>query len=849
MSLRGWVGLLLVGAACAPRTLPPADAPPAFGEPENRPHPERRSDYDVKHYAIDLALDFDERAIHGYVEVTLAPTVESLATVRLDAAEMQILAVTVDGRPASFRHAAGTLAIALPAPAPKDRALVCGVRFTARPTVGLFFILPDAGYPDKPRQAWTQGETEYNRHWFPCYDYPNDRATAELWVTAPAEMTVVSNGLLADTSRFAVSATEALAIRQDGVRGRRPHVPAIPSRAGDYGLWHYVLDEEVPSYLISIAVGEFDIFGAEVWIDGKEIPLRVFVPRGRLDADQVARLFGNTSRMVEFFSRIVGVSYPWRKYDQTLVMDFSWGGMENVTATTLNGDWLISAAQPGADDSTEGLVAHELAHQWFGDWVTCRSWAHLWLNESFATFFEHWWARETQGQAEFEYKIHRDMNATIAQDERYRRPIVNDVYTHPDDMFDTRSYGGGAVMLNQLRHVLGDEPFFYGIHLYVARHGAQSVQTADLQAAMETAAGHELGWFFDQWLHKTMYPEFRVTSVWDPAAKTLQLNVEQTHAVTERRPIFRTPVDIGITTGAGTVVERRTIQNAREQFTFEVKERPVFVDFDAGSWILKKLEFAKSTEELVHQLEKDTDVAGRLWALERLAAKPEARAALERAALSDPFYGVRAEAAGALGDAASIETLEKARRDPDYRVRAAAVRALSRFPAGFDGVLDSARNDSSLPVAAAAAGALGAYKEKGYETLMDLIRSRGKENAVTIGIIEGLTRLQDPRGYDAVAAASLYGRPAWPRQNAVGALARWAEADSRRRPDALRRLVELLTDPDFRTRRAAINALGETGDASVVPALQSRAFAEPEARLRRAARQAIEKIQKPAPGR
>jgi aminopeptidase N len=828
----------LLLAACAKQAGMLPDRHLAFGDPENLHRPERLTQIDVHHYAIEVVPDFDERQVHGAVEITFTPKVDKPVAVHFDAGDMRIHDVTVNGRRVTFTHRQEILAVQLVEPVRSTDRAVCRIRYTALPNAGLFFILPDRAYPDKPRQVWTQGEPEYNHHWFPCWDHPADRATAELWITTPEPMVAISNGALVERSTIDVTDLEALAIREGQARASRPHVPAVPSRAGRYHLWHWKMDREFVSYLISMAIGEFDIFEQTVVLGDRAIPLRYNVPKGSIAEADVQRLFGKTPDMMQFFSERFGVPFPYPKYDQTLAIDFTWGGMENITATTLNGDLLISAARPGSGYSPEGLIAHELAHSWFGDLVTCRDWSHIWLNETFATFFTHWWFRESQGPAEFEYQIWQAMQGTFGQDRRYERPVVNDNYTDPDDMFDTRSYEGGAVMINQLRHVMGDDAFFNGIHTYLGRHAWTSVGTDRFIDAMEFAAGRDLDWFFDQWIFGTLYPEFKVAAEWDAPNRVLRLKVDQTHAVTERRRLFRTPVDVGLTAPDGKVTMKRVeVDEARETFLFELPEKPVFVDFDAGSWIYKKLSFEKSLDELLWQAEKDADVAGRIWAIDRLAERNDARAALEKAALGDPFYGVRIRAIQKLSDPASMEVLKKARQDQDTRVRAAAIRALAEHPGCEELVAESARTDASLSVAQAAAGSLHSF-----DTIQAVLKDRGHEQDVVVGAIGALIPDGDPRGYDVVAGYAAYGRPAWIRDNAVDALASWAGKESPRRAEAQALLQKLLDDPEFRIRRAGIGALGAAGDTAAIPWLQERAREEPDARLRRAARMAVHSL-------
>ncbi len=306
-----------------------------------------------------------------------------------DAAEMEISAVRVGGEAHSFDHSDEKLRI------PLERALHAGdevevaIDYSARPRRGLYFIGPDAGYPDKPLEAWTQGEDEDSRYWFPCYDYPNDRVTSEVVATVPETFTAVSNGELLSNN---------------------------VNRAEHTRTFHWRHDVPHSSYLMSLAAGEF----VEIRDFAGNTPVTYYCRAGR--EDDARRAFGNTPRMIQFFEKAIGVPYPYAKYAQVAVADFIFGGMENTSATTQTADTLHDA-RAHLDFSSDPLVAHELAHQWWGDLLTCRDWSHAWLNEGFATYFEALWCEEDKGADEFAWNLRQDRMAIIDEDSRsYRRP-------------------------------------------------------------------------------------------------------------------------------------------------------------------------------------------------------------------------------------------------------------------------------------------------------------------------------------------------------------------------------------------------------------------------------------------
>ena len=362
-------------------------------------HFERDRPFSIEHLALDLALDFPKRSISGTAALDLRRVDPDATAIELDAVAFTVERVTIDEKPVKYTYDGRLLVVDVP------RAMEHGklvIAYAATPRKGLYFLEPDEHVPGRPRQAWTQCQEEDARHIFPCHDKPHVKMTTEARVRVPAGFSVLSNGELAGRE-------------EDKTRGTET--------------FHWRMNDPHPSYLMTIVAGEFAVFGDHVTLAAapgstvrREVPLTYLVPKGREEDGR--RTFGRTPDMVAYFSELTGVPYPWNKYAQVVVSDFIFGGMENTTATTMY-EHILLDARAALDVTSDDLIAHELAHQWFGDYVTCRDWSEGWLNEGFATFMEHVWREKALGRDEYEYGVKHDLSSYLSEAHgRYRRPIV-----------------------------------------------------------------------------------------------------------------------------------------------------------------------------------------------------------------------------------------------------------------------------------------------------------------------------------------------------------------------------------------------------------------------------------------
>jgi aminopeptidase N len=754
---------------------------------------ERDKAYDVLHYAIQVSINDRDQEVVGRVTTTLVPYPLNLSTIEFDAEQMEIHRVMLNGRNLRYEVRSRTVAITLDHAYSYRDTLTLAVEYSCRPSRGLYFVRPDSGYPDKPRQIWSQGEDMDNHFWFPCYDFPNDKATSEVIVTLPAYYTALSNGALISVSENRKEKTKTFHWKES-----KPHA----------------------SYLIMLAAGEYSVLHDRVGA----LPVEYYVYPSHVDDARVC--FSETPRMIRFFDEKIGFPYPWEKYAQVLIKDFVVGGMENTSATSLADGAAVYDARTRLDNSPVSLIAHELAHQWWGDVVTCRDWRHLWLNESFASYFDPLYFEYSVGRDEFDYQMYNAQKRGIEADKHLgRKPIVS-VGSYGENV-----YSRGASVLHMLRFVLGDSLFWKSMNRYITKYQFQSVETNDLKVAVEEATGLNLSWFFNQWVYKAGYPVFDVFYTWNDSSHTIDLHVRQTQKIDSLTGVFRTPVDIDITTPGGNVTHRVTVDTRDSVFTLPAPAKPALVIFDKGNWLLKELNFTKLPTEWFTQAEYAANLVDRLRALHALSDTRDSvpcAALLARLCTSDRFWAVRQEAVTQLGglhtaDQAVRSNIQRAlfaaSKDKRSSVRAEALRQLAKFrDSEVLARLHDALNDSSYLVISAAVQAIArADSANALPTLIASLSVPSHRNIIAATALRSLEEVDSARALEAALKRMPYGQPDNLRYTALSILARQA----RHNKDLLPVLIPLARDKSRGIRQYALRILEEVGDATVLPVLDS----------------------------
>ena len=754
----------------------------------------RSRDYDLQHSKISLRFDIDQKKVLGEVTHSLSILRDGSSKIAFDSIGLNIQGVTLNKAPAKFEISADKLIVALPAAAKTGDKFDVAIRYEGKPAKGIYFILPDKDYPDRPKQIWTQGESEDTRYYLPTYDYPNDRLTTETILTVPAFWITVSNGKLISVS--------------DAGKGMKT--------------WYW--KESVPSstYLITVVAGEFD----EVKDTWRGIPVTYYAPKGR--GDRLPINYGRTPAMMELFSKKFGVDYAWEKYAQVMVDEFVAGGMENSSATTNASSSLVHPKlAPEYLTGEDDLISHELGHQWFGDLVTCKDWGDVWLNEGFATFLEAVWTEAHFGKDQADYERWNNAREWFESSNLWKKPIVR--YDFDDSSeFDGNAYNKAGWVLYMLRHQIGEDVFYRGIKHYLEVNRGKNVVTSDLAKAIEEATHTNVDQFFSQWLYGAGGPKFELSYTYDGEKRQVMLAVKQTQKVEGRVGLFRVPAEVEITTASGPKLYDVTVSKDHQAFPLPAESAPLMVLFDKGGHILKSAEFHKEKKEWLYQLKNAVDLADRadaVVALGKMKNDEEVIGTLGETLRSDKAWGVRATAADTLGQmggpSASKLLLAALDSHDGPWVRNRVVSALGNFKddAAVAAKLNSiVKQDESYRARAAALQALGRLKgPNAFATLEAAVAADSPDGFLRNAALRSLGSLGDGKAVPLLLQWSAAGKPLDSRTAAINSLGR-LQKDNK---DITRQIAAYLSEPHFPVRMAAIYALGGRGDATAIPALEA----------------------------
>ncbi|MCU0355389.1 MAG: M1 family metallopeptidase, partial [Cytophagales bacterium] len=718
-------------------------APPAPPPPPLPYQPERTRRHDLLHTKLDVRFDWAAQHLLGTATLTLKPYFYAQDSLHLDAKGFDIKSVDfIDETfklPLRYHYDSRVIAIKLPRTFTRNEPFSVRIRYVAKPNdlpkggsaaitedKGLYFINPDGKDPDKPRQIWTQGETEASSCWFPTIDSPNERCTQEISMTVDKQYVTLSNGKLI-SSKANPDGTRTDYWRQD-----KPHAP----------------------YLFMMAVGDFAVV-KDKW-NNLELSYLVEKPYAKYAKD----IFGRTPEMLSFFSKILDYPYPWDKYAQVAVRDYVSGAMENTGAVVF-GEYVQKDARELVDETSDDVIAHEMFHHWFGDLVTCESWANLPLNEAFATYSEYLWMEHKHGRDEADYHLLNDWEQYFAEAEEKQEPLIRYYHADKEDMFDAHSYQKGGAVLHMLRQQVGDEAFFRSLNLYLKRHAYNKAEIHDLRQAFEETTGEDMNWFFDQWFLTAGHPVLDVAHRYENGR--VLLTVSQRPSDETAQILYRLPVQVDVWTGGRKTTHRITVNTYEQTFELPAAAQPDLVLFDAETHLLAKVTHPKTEAELVYQYrrsdkflarykafnelfgvvkqaqyeaatdtieatdtplaERSADVqqvakealADKSWVIRQMAVRNlpgddlgEYEATLEKMAANDPRSYVRAEALSQLiaaGPEAHQDVMRRALADTSYYVVSTALIGYLRTnPPDADRQLAAFRNyknnDVTLAVAA-----------------------------------------------------------------------------------------------------------------------------------------------------
>lgn len=603
----------------APRIVEEPEAP-TYELPEYNPSHER--EHDLLHTKLEVSFDWEEEQVMGKATLKLKPYFYPSNTLVLDAKNFELHSITYEGQAEvlEYDYDGMQITIDLGKTLTRDEEYTLVIDYTATPRAdggsaaitsdkGLFFINP-RGEEDKPMQIWTQGETENNSRWFPTIDKPNERTTQEIYVTVEDRFVTLSNGLLESSTK-----------NNDGTRT-------------DY----WKMDQPHAPYLFMLAVGEF----AKVTETWNDIPVEYYVePEFEEHAEAI---FPYTPEMLDLFSDQLGVPYPWQKYAQIVVRDYVSGAMENTTAVIF-GEYMQQTARELIDQhQNEKVVAHEMFHHWFGDYVTTESWANLTMNEGFANYSEYLWMEHKYGRDAADYHLVQEWSGYFGSAQGGVHPLIYFGHEDKEDMFDAHSYNKGGSVLHMLRNQVGDEAFFAALKKYLTDNAYSDVEAHELRLAFEDVTGQDLNWFFNQWYFEQGHPVMSINYDYDETAGEATMTIEQTQNPEEMPAIFELRTFVDVYNFAGESIRYPVHVTEREQtFTFPADERPALINFDPSRTLMAIRQDNKSDEELLFQFKHAPRFLDRFKAMQKLGDQrnPAVQDMLQTA-LEDDFWVIRA---------------------------------------------------------------------------------------------------------------------------------------------------------------------------------------------------------------
>lgn len=673
-----------------------------FNSSSQKYNGERTHKNDLLHTKLELKPDWSKQHLHGTATLTFKPYFYEQNTLELDAKGFDIQSITMNDKPLKYSYDKLKLNIDLEKNFARKDTFVVQIKYVAKPnelTVkgsdailsdkGLYFINPLEKEPNKPRQLWTQGETEANSCWFPTIDSPNEKMTQEVLLTVENQFITLSNGKLI-SSKQNTDGTRTDYWKQD-----KPHAPYLAMIA--VGNFKKVIDPTFDDFEVSYYV--------EPQFEKYALPI-----------------FGRTPEMIRYFEKLLGVQYQWDKYSQIPVRDYVSGAMENTTAT-IHGENIQKDFNQLIDDNDDGVIAHELFHHWFGDLVTCESWSNLPLNESFADYSEYLWINHKYGRDEGDLVAMNALMAYLGEAEQKREPLIRYLYLDKEDMFDAHSYSKGGRVLHLLRKQVGDDAFFAALNLYLTQNAFKTTEIHDLRKAFEETTGEDLNWFFNQWFMSAGHPELEVSHEFSNGK--LKLNVSQTQDIS-KFPTYRLPLTVEIWNDKSKETHKIWLEESNQNFEFSCDKSPKMVLIDPESILVGTIKHQKSKEELLFQAKNAERFPKRLEALEIIsyvaeddstAKDPLSEKNIRQALLDatkDNFWRVRQFAVQKFRDYDGEDFLEvekalqsRIKNDERSYVRADAIIGMKNFMNPQNDLLfRQALNDTSSMVRASAIEAI-----------------------------------------------------------------------------------------------------------------------------------------------
>ena len=781
-----------------------------FDMPESKKKFVPDHNVEPEHIRIEFEVDFNKELITTTTTFNLLIKTERLNKITFDAKNLLIHNVLVNNIKSDFENTGKKLHVFLKESVEKNfqrgkKVTVIINSSVEKPLAGAYFVKPSPEYPQKHMHLWTQFQDEDASFVIPCFDHPSFKQTSEVIIkNIPKNMIAISNGSLIEKTENS---------------------------------YHYKFDVPHSIYLVSIVIGNF----TEIQDSWDNIPISFYVHSSKVEDGH--RSFDKTLKMVQFFSEFIGVRYPYHKYSQIAVSDFIFGGMENTTVTTQT-DLTLHDVRAHIDFSSDGLVAHELAHQWFGDLLTCKEWAHAWLNESFATYFQALFVEHDLGKDEFDYEMLNKAEIYFNEDtDKYRRPIVYNKYVEPIELFDSHLYPGGAWRLHMLRQKFGTEEFKRVIKYYVEQNKFSNVETIDLQRAFEKITGVNVDSFFDQWLYSAGYPLIEFDYSWKEDKSLLELKITETQNVEEIQLFkFKTKIKIVLQNGNEKIIEIEIKEKTQTTYMY-LDEKPLYASFDPQNDILKKLSIITKPEFLKNQIKSDPELTGRIYAIRSLQKvnSIETIKFLGLQIKEENFWGVKieiAKALGFIGGSAAEEFLLAALSERHPKARRGIVSSLKQFPNSSNCILALENilknSDESYFVESEACKSLGLLKQNSsFNLLVKQLEKDSFQEVIRQGVLEGLVSIQTTDSFNILIEWTKIGKPIQARTTAIVSLAKLGKIINANLTFEI--LSLLAQENNFRIKMATIAAFQILSDKNAIKFLTKFQDTEADGRIKRIA--------------
>ena len=792
--------------------LPAADK---AGAGQRQYAPDRTAD--ILHIKIDVTPDFKTRTIEGVTTIKFAPNAEPLDQLRMDAIDLDVSSVTSTAEISDYSVTDEDITITFERPIAPGRETEVVITYEAEPKRGLYFRTAEMGYKEQDTHLFTQGESHLGPHWYPNYDYPNERSTSEVICRVPKDMVVLSNGRIVSE-------------RIDSETGLK--------------VVHWLQDKPHVNYLIALAAGRFK----KIESRHKDIPLAFYTPASKIALAQNS--FEDTADAMAFFEDATGVPYPWDRYNQVTVEDFVAGGMENTTLTILN-TRTLHTDEAGNTRSSQNLVAHELVHQWFGDYVTCKDWSHLWLNEGFASYYTLLYDEHKNGRDSFLSGLYRSARGVLA-DRPIHKPIVHRAYERAGEQFDYRSYSKGAWVLHMLRTQLGDEMYRKCVKTYLERYALSSVTSEDFRSVIEELTGRGFDRFFDQWIYHGRHPDLTVRYSWSGKDKLAKVAVKQTQKVNEEVVLFAFKTKVRFHLPSEAIDREIAVDSTQHDFYFALQEEPNIVRFDPEFGLLANIKFDKPTAMLYAQLDNADDVIGRLRAIDALKDKDDKKTIerLKDSLNQDTVHAVRKRAAQALGEIhtdEAFDALAESTEQPDARVQLAVVAEIGGFyrNESLEILKDVLKNEQNPEILHEAIRSLGQYHGKDTRRLLvRYLKSSSYRNRLADAAVRAIRASADPYFIDDLIKALKSRQEHFTStgfSSGLSALA-YVSSNEEDKTQVRKFLLGYVNHPRRTIQAGAIRALGILGDPKAIAVIETFAGDDGGDHIQRTAERALEEL-------